>query len=262
MVKRALSRGYLGLILVFLYAPILVLIAFSFNSIRSMSKWGGFSFRWYTELFQNDTIMSALWVTVSVAVIAAIVATALGTLAAIGIHGYRRRTQNLVLNVTYLPILNPDIVTGLSLMLLFLFVGLPRGYFTLVLAHITFNIPYVILSVLPKLRQMDPNLYEAALDLGATPGYALRRVIIPEIMPGIVTGALLALTLSLDDFVISLFTQTGTSNISILVYSMARRSINPQINALSTLLFVAVLALLFIVNLRASKDDIAKETQR
>ncbi len=260
--KRALSRGYLGLILVFLYAPILVLIAFSFNSIRSMSKWGGFSFRWYTELFQNDTIMSALWVTVSVAVIAAIVATALGTLAAIGIHGYRRRTQNLVLNVTYLPILNPDIVTGLSLMLLFLFVGLPRGYFTLVLAHITFNIPYVILSVLPKLRQMDPNLYEAALDLGATPGYALRRVIIPEIMPGIVTGALLALTLSLDDFVISLFTQTGTSNISILVYSMARRSINPQINALSTLLFVAVLALLFIVNLRASKDDIAKETQR
>jgi spermidine/putrescine transport system permease protein len=262
VVKRALSRGYLGLILVFLYAPILVLIAFSFNSIRSMSKWGGFSFRWYTELFQNDTIMSALWVTVSVAVIAAIVATALGTLAAIGIHGYRRRTQNLVLNVTYLPILNPDIVTGLSLMLLFLFVGLPRGYFTLVLAHITFNIPYVILSVLPKLRQMDPNLYEAALDLGATPGYALRRVIIPEIMPGIVTGALLALTLSLDDFVISLFTQTGTSNISILVYSMARRSINPQINALSTLLFVAVLALLFIVNLRASKDDIAKETQR
>lgn len=261
MVKRALSRGYLGLILVFLYAPILVLIVFSFNSIRSMSKWGGFSFRWYTELFQNDTIMSALWVTVSVAVIAAIVATALGTLAAIGIHGYRRRTQNLVLNVTYLPILNPDIVTGLSLMLLFLFAGLPRGYFTLVLAHITFNIPYVILSVLPKLRQMDPNLYEAALDLGATPGYALRRVIIPEIMPGIVTGALLALTLSLDDFVISLFTQTGTSNISILVYSMARRSINPQINALSTLLFVAVLALLFIVNLRASKDDIAKETQ-
>jgi len=254
VVKRALSRGYLGLIL--------VLIAFSFNSIRSMSKWGGFSFRWYTELFQNDTIMSALWVTVSVAVIAAIVATALGTLAAIGIHGYRRRTQNLVLNVTYLPILNPDIVTGLSLMLLFLFVGLPRGYFTLVLAHITFNIPYVILTVLPKLRQMDSNLYEAALDLGATPGYAMRKVILPEIMPGIVTGALLALTLSLDDFVISLFTQTGTSNISILVYSMARRSINPQINALSTLLFVAVLALLFIVNWRASKDDIAKETHR
>ena len=260
MVKRILTRGYLGVILAFLYAPIAVLVAFSFNSIRSMSKWGGFSLKWYIELFQNDTIMNALWVTVSVAVIAALVATVLGTMAAIGIHSFRRRTQNVVLNMTYLPILNPDIVTGISLMLLFLFIGLPRGYFTLVLAHITFNIPYVILAVLPKLRQMDSNLYEAALDLGASPSYALRRVILPEIMPGIITGALLSLTLSLDDFVISLFTQTGSANISILVYSMARRSINPQINALSTLLFVVVVVLLFTVNRRSNKDKTKKES--
>jgi spermidine/putrescine transport system permease protein len=260
MVKRLLTRSYLGLVLAFLYAPIIVLIAFSFNSIRSMSKWGGFSFKWYTDLFQNETIMNALWVTVSVALIAALAATVIGTLAAIGIHGYRRRPQAMVINLTYLPILNPDIVTGISLMLLFIFVQIPRGYFTLILAHVTFNVPYVIFAVLPKLRQMDNNMYEAALDLGATPIYTLRKVIVPEIMPGIITGALLALSLSLDDFIVSLFTQTSTPNISILVYSMARRSINPQINALSTLLFVTVIALLFIVNRRVSKEESVKET--
>ncbi len=260
MVIRFLKRFYTSLLFIFLYAPIIVLIVFSFNNSRSRGSWDGFTLKWYVELFQDRQILSALYYTLVIAVLSSIIATAIGTAAAIGIHNMKKLPRTVVMNLTYLPVLNPDIVTGIALMLLFIFVKLKLGFISLLLAHITFNIPYVILSVLPKLKQLNKHLYEAALDLGASPGYALRKVIIPEIMPGIITGFLLAFTLSLDDFVISFFTHgSGISNLSITIYSMARRGINPKINALSTLMFVSVLLLLILVNKRMSKDTIVKE---
>jgi spermidine/putrescine transport system permease protein len=246
---------YMALVLLFLYAPIFVLVVFSFNEGKSMSSWTGFSLKWYGQLFSDAKILNALYISLSVAVLSAIIATIIGTLAAIGIHNMRRRSKTAVLNITYIPMLNPDIVTGISLMLLFLFFNIPRGYLTLLLAHISFNVPYVIFSVLPRLKQMRPQIYEAALDLGATPFYALRKVIIPDIRPGIITGAILAFTLSLDDFVISMFTSQSAQNLSVTIYSMARRGLNPKINALSTLMFVSVILLLVIVNRRASRDN-------
>lgn len=258
---KLLKRIYTLLIFLFLYAPIAVLIIFSFNDSRSRGQWSGFTLRWYGELFQDRQIMSALYYTLLIAVISAIVATIIGTAAAIGIHNMKKVPKTIVMNLTYLPVLNPDIVTGIALMLLFIFARLPLGFTSLLLAHITFNIPYVIISVLPKLKQLNKHLYEAALDLGATPWYAYRKVIIPEIMPGIITGLLFAFTLSLDDFVISFFTAgSGVSNLSITIYSMARRGINPKINALSTLMFFSVLFLLLVVNKRKSKDAIVKES--
>lgn len=199
--------------------------------------------------------MRALYYTMIIAVLSAVIATVIGTAAAISIHNMRRLKKKIVMNITYIPVVNPEIVTGLSLMLLFIFTNFQLGFISLLLAHITFNIPYVILSVLPKLKQLDKNLYEAALDLGATPLYAYRKVILPEIMPGIVTGLLLAFTLSVDDFVVSFFTTgSGVSTLSIIVYSMARRGINPKINALSSLLFLTVLILLVIVNFRSGEN--------
>ncbi|GAB6087659.1 ABC transporter permease [Alkaliphilus crotonatoxidans] len=260
MVIRFLKKFYTSLIFLFLYAPIVVLIIFSFNNSRSRGSWDGFTLKWYVELFQDRQIMSALYYTLAIAILSSIIATAIGTAAAIGIHNMKRLPKAIVMNLTYLPVLNPDIVTGIALMLLFIFAQIQLGFFSLLLAHITFNIPYVILSVLPKLKQLNKHLYEAALDLGASPGYALRKVIIPEIMPGIITGFLLAFTLSLDDFVISFFTTgSGVSNLSITIYSMARRGINPKINALSTLMFVSVLLLLILVNTRMSKDKIKED---
>ncbi|HLV09894.1 MAG TPA: ABC transporter permease, partial [Halanaerobiales bacterium] len=198
----------------------------------------------------------ALYYTMIIAVLSAVLATVIGTAAAISIHNMRRLKKKIVMNITYIPVVNPEIVTGLSLMLLFIFTNFQLGFISLLLAHITFNIPYVILSVLPKLKQLDKNLYEAALDLGATPLYAYRKVILPEIMPGIVTGLLLAFTLSVDDFVVSFFTTgSGVSTLSIIVYSMARRGINPKINALSSLLFLTVLILLVIVNFRSNENN-------
>lgn len=254
MVSRFLKKLYGALIYLFLYAPILILIVFSFNNSRSRGSWGGVTLKWYSELFKDSQIMSALYYTVTIAIISSLIATIIGTAAAIGVQQMNRKQKSLVMNLSYIPVLSADIVTGISLMLLFIFIKLQLGFITLLIAHITFNIPYVILSVLPKLRQLDNNLYEAALDLGATPWYALLKVIIPEIMPGIITGALLAFTLSIDDFVISFFTTgSGVSNLSITIYSMARRGINPKINALSTLMFIAVLSLLFIINMRANR---------
>jgi spermidine/putrescine transport system permease protein len=200
--------------------------------------------------------MDALYTTLTVAVLAALCATIIGTVSAIGIHSLKRRPRLAMMNLTYIPVTNPDIVTGVSLMLLFLFMKMPMGFGTLLIAHVTFNIPYVILSVMPKLQQMNKHLYEAALDLGATPYSALVKVILPQIMPGIFTGAILAFTLSLDDFVISFFTNGGTQTLSVVIYSMARLGVKPQINALSTILFVSVLTLLFIVNKRTSKDAV------
>lgn len=252
---KILKKAYVYLIFIFLYAPIGILIIYSFNDSRSRGAWGGFTLRWYSELFKDRQIMNALYYTLVIAVIASIVATIVGIAAAIGIFSMKKFKRELMLNINHLPILNPDIVTGIALMLLFASVKLPLGFLSMLLAHITFCIPYVILSIMPKLKQMNKHLYEAALDLGATPFYAFKRVIMPEIMPGVITGFLLALTLSLDDFVISFFTTgNGVTNLSITVESMARRGISPKLNALSTLMFLAVLLLLIVVNIRTSKD--------
>ena len=252
--SKIAKRSYLALMLFFLYIPIVVLIVQSFNAGKSRAKWEGFSFRWYEELLKDQAIMKALYVTLTIAVIAAIVATVLGTLAAIGIYAMRKRPQAIMMTMTNLPMTMPDIVTGISLMILFTFSRIERGYVTMLLAHITFNTPYVILSVLPKLKQMNKHTYEAALDLGASPSYALLHVILPEISPGVITGLLLAFTLSLDDFVISYFTTSPmVQNLSTLIYSKARIGIEPTLNALSALMFLSLLVLLLIVNRRASK---------
>jgi spermidine/putrescine transport system permease protein len=262
MVMRFLKKSYVFLIFAFLYAPILVLIVFSFNESKSRANWEGFTLNWYIELFQDRQIMSALYYTLLIAILSSIIATFIGIIASIGIFSMKKGPQSLVLNVNYLPILNPDIVTGISLMVLFIFAKMPLGFITMLLAHITFNIPYVILSIMPKLKQMNKHLYEAALDLGATPVEAFWKVILPEIMPGIITGFLLAFTLSLDDFVISFFTTgSGVSNLSIVIYGIARRGISPKINALSTLMFISVLLLLIIVNFRMSKDNPERRTK-
>ena len=252
--KKFFQKSYLFVVLLFLYVPITVLIVQSFNAGKSRAKWEGFSFRWYEELFRDQAIMKALYVTVSVAVIAAIAATLLGTLAAIGIYAMKKRPQAAMMTITNLPMTMPDIVTGISLMILFTFSKIERGYVTMLLAHITFNTPYVILSVLPKLKQMNKHIYEAALDLGATPTYALIHIILPEVSQGVVTGALLAFTLSLDDFVISYFTTSPmVQNLSTLIYSKARIGIEPTLNALSALMFLALLVLLLIVNRRSGE---------
>ena len=244
-----IKRFYLAIIFIFLYAPIVTLMVFSFNNSKSMGKWSGFTFKWYGELLHNDTLMEALYYTILIALIASIVATIVGTITAIGIHNMKKKRRALLLSINNLPIINPDIVTGVALMCLFIFLKFDFGFKTMLLAHISFDIPYVILSVLPKLMQLPDNTIEAAMDLGATPWYALRKVIIPQIKPGIFAGFLMAFTMSIDDFVISFFTTgPGVTNLSIEIYSMARRGIKPEINALSTLMFVTVLALLLIVN--------------
>ncbi len=253
---KVIRRVYLTLILLFLYVPILVMIFFSFNSGKSRAKWEGFTLNWYGELFRDANIMQALLITVSIALLATIFATLIGTLAAIGINAMKKKPQGLMLSLNNIPMTMPDIVTGISLMLLFIFTQVKRGYFTMLLAHITFDTPYVILSVLPKLRQMNKFSYEAALDLGATPGYALIHVILPEILPGIVTGAIFSFTLSLDDFTISYFTTSPlVQNLSTLVYSQARKGIKPTMYALSSLMFVIMLILLIVVNRRTEKSE-------
>lgn len=252
--KLFFKRFYMVVILVFMYLPIGALIIFSFNESKSMAKWTGFSFHWYEQLFQDPSIAEAVWVTVSIAVIASLAATFIGTLAAVGMDNFRKKSKNVMVNLTYIPMVNAEIVTGISLLLLFIFFNIPRGYWTMLLAHITFDIPFVIFSVLPKLRQMDPGTYEAALDMGAKPAYAVRKVILPQITPGIITGFLLAFTMSFDDFMISFFTSQGaTQNLSTYIYSMARVGINPMINALSAIMFVVVITLLLVVNLRSVK---------
>ena len=218
-----------------------------------MAHWNGFTFKWYERLFQNESIMSALYYTIVVAVLSSIIATIVGTISAIGIHKMRGKGRKLILNINYLPILNPDIVTAVALMSLFAFVNLEFGFVTMLLSHIMFSIPYVFLSVLPKLKQLPQNIEEAAMDLGATPSYALRKVILPQIKPGIVSGFLMAFTMSIDDFIISFFnTGNGVSNLSIEIYGMARRGIKPEINALSTIMFSVVLILLLLSNRKQS----------
>lgn len=247
--RVVLSTSLIALILVFFYAPIASLMVFSFNNSRSLTSWAGFSTQWYTALFQNREMMQAIWVTVIVALLSTLVSTVVGTLTAIGISKSRRIIRELIINVNNFPILNPEIVTAIGLMLLFSSLQIEKGMITMLLAHIIFSTPYVILTVLPKLRNLDPDIAEAAMDLGATPFQALWKVIVPLIMPGVISGALLAFTMSFDDFVISYFVSgNGVKNISILVYTMSKR-INPTINALSTILVVIITVVLLIVNL-------------
>jgi spermidine/putrescine transport system permease protein len=256
VVTGILKRGYITLMFIFLYAPIVVLALYSFNSSRSRGSWDGFTFNWYLAMFQDRQILTSLYYSLLIGLIASITATVIGTAAAFGINNMKPLPEATIMNLTYIPVLNPDIVTGISFMLLFIFLHFRLGFITLLLSHITFNIPYVILSVLPRVKQLDKSLYEAALDLGATPGQVFHKVVLPEIMPGVMTGLLLSFTLSLDDFVVSFFTTgSGVSNLSIMIYSMARRGINPKINALSTMMFVGVLILLIIVNVMMSKQQ-------
>ena len=243
------SKLYVVLCLAFFYLPILVTMIFSFNSSKSLTRFTGFSLRWYGELINNMEISKAVYVSVTVAILATVISTVLGTITAIGLSKSRKVLKEMVLTINNFPILNPEIVTAIGLMLLFSSLGMTKGYLTMLLAHIAFCIPYVMLSVSPKLRSLDPNLAEAALDLGATPWQALTKVIVPQILPGIVSGALIAFTMSIDDFVISYFvTGNGVSNISILVYSMSKR-INPSINAVSTLVIIIITVVLILVNI-------------
>ena len=243
-----LTSGYLILVLLFIYLPILYVMVFSFNDSKSMISFQGFSLRWYEALAENREMLESIYYTVVVALIATVVSTVVGTVAAIGLSKARPLLRNVVLEVNNLPVLNPDIVTAISLMLLFLSAKIQRSIVTLTLAHITFCIPYVILSVMPKLRQLDDNVAEAALDLGATPLQALIKVIIPQISPAIFSGALIAFSMSFDDFVISFFTAgVDVQNISMYVYSMKR--FNPSVNALSTLIVIAVTLILVLANL-------------
>lgn len=247
------GKVYVSLMYAFLYAPILVLIVFSFNESKSRSNFTGFTFKWYKELFSNTLILESFKNTIIVAVVASVFATLLGTIAALGISNMGKRTKSAVMNVTYLPVINPEIITGISLMLLFVFIskflGIELGFWSVAVAHITFCLPYVILSVLPKIRQMDNHLYEAAMDLGCSPNRAFMKVVIPEILPGIMSGFLMAFTFSIDDFIITYFTSgSAFQTLPVTIYSMMRRKVNPQVNALSTIIFVAVLALLLLSN--------------
>lgn len=247
------------LLYIFLYAPIILMIVFSFNDSKSRTVWAGFTLRWYRELFRDDLIMSSLRTTIEISVLASLISAVAGTYAAIGFYNMKKSWRKPLLTVNNIPVVNADIITGVSLALLFVsagrFMGFSLGFGTLLLAHISFDIPYVILSVMPKLYQLDQNLFEAAQDLGCTWFETINKVIIPEIMPGIVNGLLIAFTMSLDDFVISYFTAgSSVQTLSMTIYAMTRRRISPKINAVSTLLFAVVLLLLLVVNAREARQ--------
>ena len=277
------GRISMGLVFLFLYAPIFVLIVFSFNNSKSRTVWNGFTLKWYAELFRDSQIMNSLYTTLLVALLSAAIATMAGTFASIGFYNMKRRVREPLMTVNNIPMMNADIVTGVSLCLFFVaaFAGwdafvtwmeqtyrltaprLSMGFGTLLIAHVSFNIPYVILSVMPKLRQMDKNLIDAAQDLGCTWMQAFWKVVVPEIKPGIVNGMLIAFTMSVDDFVISYFTAGAkTSTLAMTIYGMAKRRISPKMNAVSTLLFVSVLLLLIIVNVRQARQEKARQAKR
>ena len=242
-------RIYIALIIIFLYAPIGTLIILSFNKSKSRAKWGGFTFKWYAELFQNDAIMQALWNTLAIALLSSLIATIIGTVACIALQNMKKRSRAIALGITNIPMLNAEIVTGISLMLLFIVLKMQFGFFTILLAHITFNIPYVILSVMPRMKQLNPSTYEAALDLGASPLQAFFKVTFPDLLPGIMSGFLMAFTMSLDDFIITHFTKgPGIDTLSTKIYTEVKKGIKPEMYALSTLIFVSVLILLLLVN--------------
>ena len=252
--RKIVSDFYMVLILIFLYAPILTMMVLSFNKSKSRTQWGGFTLQWYTQMFDSRSIMSALTTTLVIAFVSALIATVVGTAAAISINSMRAVPKTVVMGITNIPMLNADIVTGISLMLAFIAFGISLGFKTVLISHITFNIPYVILSVMPKLKQTDKYTYEAALDLGASPIYAFFKVVFPDIMPGVLSGFLLAFTMSLDDFIITHFTKgAGINTLSTLIYSEVRRGIRPSMYALSSIIFLTVLILLIFVNFRSIK---------
>ncbi len=254
LIRKILSDFYMVLILIFLYAPIVTMMVLSFNQSKSRNQWGGFTLQWYAQMFDSRAIMSALSTTLLIAFASALIATIIGTAAAISIHAMKPIPRTVIMGITNIPMLNADIVTGISLMLAFVAFGISLGFKTVLISHITFNIPYVILSVMPKLKQTDKSTYEAALDLGASPIYAFIKVIFPDIMPGVLSGFLLAFTMSLDDFIITHFTKgAGINTLSTLIYSEVRRGIRPSMYALSTIIFLTVLILLLIVNFRSFK---------
>ncbi|NLB29644.1 MAG: ABC transporter permease [Clostridiales bacterium] len=258
--KKIGGRLYTALIMLFLYAPIFVLIVFSFYSTKSRTIWSGFTLNWYRELFSDQTILNSFYVTIAVSALSAGIATVIGTFAAIGFSKMRKRVRAPLIYINNIPLINADIITGVAMCLLFVSLGtylkFSLGFGTLLIAHITFNIPYVILSVRPKLNQLDENLVDAAMDLGCTWLQAFRKVIIPEIMPGIINGAMIAFTMSIDDFVISYFTAgSRVMTLSMTIFSMTRKRVSPKINALSTLLFLIVLILLIVVNVREARQE-------
>lgn len=261
--KKTLQKIYLALILILLYAPILTLVVLSFNASKTRSKWGGFTGEWYVALFQNESIMNALYTTLIIAFLSALFATILGTMAAIGLQATKKKLRSVFLTIANIPMLNAEIVTGISLMLLFLAFRMTLGFTTILLAHITFNIPYVMLSVLPKLKQTDIHTYEAAQDLGASPLYAFFKVVFPDILPGVLSGFLMAFTMSLDDFIITHFTKgPGVDTLSTKIYSEVRKGIKPEMYALSTLMFVTVLFLLVLINTAPPKKLTKEERQK
>ncbi|MBR6656224.1 MAG: ABC transporter permease [Alistipes sp.] len=257
--KKFFAQLYLWTLLALLYAPIIIIGIFSFTESKVLGNWTGFSTKLYTSLFSGGThhsLLSAIQNTLSIALIAAIASTLLGTVAAIGIFNMRGRKKQVINFLNDIPMLNPDIITGISLFLLFVSLGISQGYTTVVLAHIAFCTPYVVLNVMPRLQQMNPNIYEAALDLGATPFQALRKIIIPEIRPGMISGFILAFTLSIDDFAVTLFTKgnEGLETLSTYIYADARKGgLTPELRPLSTIIFAVVLLLLIIINVRAKR---------
>ncbi len=247
--KNALKKVYISLIILFLYAPILTLIVLSFNASKTRAKWGGFTLKWYRSMFENEAILQALSNTLIIALLSALIATIIGTIASISMQAMRRRNRAVLMGITNIPMLNADIVTGISLMLLFLTLGVKFGFMTILLSHITFNIPYVILSVMPRMKQLNPSIYEAALDLGASHTQAFFKVVFPDLLPGILSGFLMAFTMSLDDFIITHFTKgPGIDTLSTKIYTEVKKGIKPEMYSLSTLIFVTVLILLFLVN--------------
>lgn len=255
--KKALSRIYLIFIFILLYAPIAVLIILSFNNSRTRAKWGGWTLKWYASMFQDQTIMDALWNTLIIALLSALIATILGLMASVGLLAMKHKARSVVMSIIDIPMLNAEIVTGISLMLLFIAFGqflarwgytIEFGFGTVLIGHITFNLPYTVLLIMPKLRQINISTYEAALDLGASGWFAFRKVILPDILSGVLSGFMMAFTLSLDDFVITHFTKgPGFDTISTKVYTEVRKGIKPEMYALSTLLFVCILVLILLL---------------
>ena len=256
MVKKIFAQAYLWILLLLLYSPIVIIIIYSFTEAKVLGNWTGFSTKLYTSLFTTGTHHSLMNALINTITMAATASTLLGSVAAIGIFNLKSRSRKAISFVNSIPILNGDIITGISLFLLFVSLGITQGYTTVVLAHITFCTPYVVLSVLPRLKQMNPNIYEAALDLGATPMQALWKVIVPEIRPGMISGFMLALTLSIDDFAVTVFTigNQGLETLSTYIYADARKGgLTPELRPLSAIIFVVVLALLIAINYRAGK---------
>ena len=258
--RTKLEKIYMGIIFVFMYAPILTLIILSFNSSKSRARWGGFTFQWYINLINDNSVLNAMANTLIIALVSTVFATVIGTLTCVGLMGLKRRSRTVIMGITNIPMINADIVTGISLMLLFKVLHFETGFITVLLAHITFNIPYVMLSVMPRMKTINPNIYEAALDLGAEPFYAFRKSVLPDLMPSVIAGALMAFTMSIDDFIITYFTKgSGFDTISTKIYNEVKRGIQPEIYALSSIIFVIVLVLLFASSRLRQRQAVLKK---